>query len=173
MILKRIPVGSYMANCYIFGDKKTKEVIIIDPGDEQHKIFDVIENGGYIVKGITFTHSHFDHVSALEAVKERYNVPVIRDGETFKVGDIILEIIETPGHSLDGLSFYGKGVVFTGDTLFHMSIGRTDLPTGNLEQLEASVRRLYTLPDNTTVYPGHGIRTTIGYEKKNNPYVRE
>lgn len=172
MILERIPVGSYMANCYVFGDSKTKEVIIIDPGDEKHKIFDAIENGGYAVKGVAFTHSHFDHIGALDPVKEKYNVPVIREGYTFEVGNITMEIIKTPGHSDDGLCFCGKGIAFTGDTLFHMSIGRTDLPTGNFEQLEESVKKLYTLPEETIVYPGHGIRTTIAHEKKNNPYVR-
>ncbi|MBI5189638.1 MAG: MBL fold metallo-hydrolase [Nitrospirae bacterium] len=98
----------------------------------------------------------------------------LKDGETLKVGELILEVIETPGHSKGGISVYARkeGAVFTGDTLFWGSVGRTDLPGGDYTALMHSLKvRLASLPDNTVVYPGHGDDTTIGFEKEQNPFL--
>lgn len=95
-------------------------------------------------------------------------------GETLNLGDDRLEILFTPGHSPASLSFYSKadGYVLAGDVLFHESVGRTDLPGGNPDVLSKSIKEvLYALPDDTVVYSGHGIHTTIGHEKKHNPCV--
>ena len=172
MILETIPVGSYRANCYIAGCERTREIIIIDPGDEAEKIFYAIRNNKYVVKYITFTHNHFDHTGALKAVEDEYGISAVRNLKTLNVGDVTVEVIKTPGHSADGISLHTNGFVFTGDTLFYGSVGRTDLPTGNHVKLENSIRKLYELPDNTVVYPGHGQQTTIGFEKLNNPFFR-
>lgn len=97
----------------------------------------------------------------------------LKDGETITVGDITLKVIETPGHTQGGVSFYAEksGVVFTGDTLFWGSIGRTDLPGGDYKAIIHSLKRkLGALPDATKVYPGHGDDTTIGFEKQQNPF---
>ncbi len=99
----------------------------------------------------------------------------IREGDTIPLGDDQLDILLTPGHSPGSISFYCRKQEFiiSGDVLFRMSIGRTDLPKGDFPTLENSIRtKLYTLPDNTLVYPGHGETTTIGFEKKNNPFVK-
>lgn len=96
------------------------------------------------------------------------------DGDSIDVGHEVLKVIAVPGHSRGGLSLYcAEGnVVFTGDSLFRRSIGRTDLPGGNARQLVASVRnKLLTLPDSTLVLPGHGPSTTIGEERLGNPYI--
>lgn len=99
----------------------------------------------------------------------------LREGDVVELGDDRLEVIEAPGHSPASICFYCRKQNFLigGDVLFQGSIGRTDLPGGNHEQLLQSIReKLYILPDETVVYSGHGPQTTIGYEKKNNPFVR-
>ena len=95
------------------------------------------------------------------------------DGEAIPFGNHQLTVIETPGHSPGSVAYYCReeGVVFTGDTLFRGSIGRTDLPGGSMMQIIQSLRRLAQLPDETTVYPGHGEETTIGNEVAHNPYM--
>lgn len=101
----------------------------------------------------------------------------VADGQTLQAGTLSFQAIATPGHSLGGTCYYLKDtspspVLFSGDTLFAGGIGRCDLPGGNQESLLASIRtRLLCLPDNTIVYPGHGLETTIGREKKENPYL--
>lgn len=94
----------------------------------------------------------------------------VDDKDILHIGKIELEVILTPGHTNDGTSLYCKeeGIVFTGDTLMCMGYGRTDFPTGNLRELKKSLKKLFTLPENTFVYPGHGIATTIGDEKGDN-----
>ena len=101
----------------------------------------------------------------------------VKDGDSITVGDIALEVIHTPGHSPGGISLHRDGVVFTGDTLFVGSVGRTDFPYASWEQLEHSIRtRLYTLPGNTVIYPGHNYgfspSSTIDDEMLNNQFVR-
>ena len=92
----------------------------------------------------------------------------VDDKDILHVGNIVLEVISTPGHTNDGTSLYCKEekIVFTGDTLMYMGYGRTDFPTGSIKELKKSLKRLFTLPDDTFVYPGHGIATTIGDEKR-------
>lgn len=99
----------------------------------------------------------------------------IEDGDELKVGGLTFRVLHTPGHSPGGVCLLeeSEGVVFTGDSLFFGSIGRTDFRQGSLKELTRSIKtKLYTLPDDTLVYPGHGEETTIGYEKANNGYVR-
>lgn len=98
----------------------------------------------------------------------------VKDGDTLTAGSIVLRFIETPGHTKGGLSIYvpEAKAVFSGDTLFAQSIGRTDFPGGSAEELTASIReKLYKLPDDTAVYPGHMGKTTIQIEKEYNPFV--
>jgi hydroxyacylglutathione hydrolase len=98
---------------------------------------------------------------------------LLKDGDTITVGDLIFNVLFTPGHSLDGISLYGHGIVFSGDTLFNCGIGRTDFPGCSHAKLINSIReKLFILPDDTVVYPGHGPSTTIGQEKRGNPFLR-
>ena len=98
----------------------------------------------------------------------------LKDGDSLKVGDETVHVLHTPGHSPGSISLAGDGYVLTGDALFNQSIGRTDLPGGDLDTLIHSIRdRLFKLDDDTTVYPGHGPETTIGDEKLANPFVGE
>jgi len=99
---------------------------------------------------------------------------LLSDGDILKFGDLEVRILHTPGHTPGGISIVIGNCVFTGDTLFHSSIGRTDFPGGSAKDIVNSIRnKLFTLPEETTVYPGHGEPTKIGYEKRNNPFVNE
>jgi hydroxyacylglutathione hydrolase len=107
----------------------------------------------------------------VEATPDAYFKP----GDIYTLGTRTFELLQVPGHSPGHIAFYDKATndCIAGDVLFHGSVGRTDLPGGNTETLMRSIREvLYTLPDETIVYPGHGPTTTIGREKKTNPYVR-
>lgn len=108
---------------------------------------------------------------------QTHNIPAARyltDGDLILFGSHTLKVLKTPGHSPGGLCFYCKEekTVFVGDTLFYCSVGRSDLPGGNTDQLMDSItNKLFSLPDDTTAYPGHGPKTQIGFEKQYNPYV--
>jgi len=128
---------------------------------------------------------HRDDLEILEAMQERgrmffgLKVPAppkvdnfLRDGDSLKFGDEILKVLHTPGHSPGSISLVGDGYVITGDALFNQSIGRTDLPGGDFDTLINSIKsKLFALPDDTMVYPGHGPETSIGDEKLANPFV--
>ncbi|MEJ5359623.1 MAG: MBL fold metallo-hydrolase [Desulfobacterales bacterium] len=97
---------------------------------------------------------------------------LIDEGETIPVGDLSLQVIHTPGHTPGGVSFYADGCLFVGDTLFAGSVGRTDFPGGDFEALRRSIQeKLFRLPDDVRVFTGHGPATTIGEEKRTNPFV--
>jgi len=128
---------------------------------------------------------HHDDLPMLQSMQSRvrqfmgFEVPpppkvdgYIKDGDSLKVGDETIRVLHTPGHSPGSISLSGNGYVLTGDALFNQSIGRTDLPGGDLNTLIYSIReKLFKLDDDTTVYPGHGPETTIGDEKLANPFV--
>jgi len=128
---------------------------------------------------------HRDDLPMLESMQSRvrqfmgFEVPpppkvdgYLKDGELLKLGDETIRVLHTPGHSTGSISLAGDGYVLTGDALFNQSIGRTDLPGGDLDTLVHSIReRLFRLDDETIVYPGHGPETTIGDEKLGNPFV--
>ena len=98
---------------------------------------------------------------------------LLKEGDSIDVGDLHFRVLHTPGHSPGGICLVGEGVVFSGDTLFNYGIGRTDFPTGSHSQLMNSIQtKLMELPDNTVVYPGHGPSTTIGAERRGNPWLR-
>ncbi len=97
---------------------------------------------------------------------------LLRDGDVIEIGGLRFTVLHTPGHSLGGISLYGNGVVFTGDTLFNYGVGRSDFPGCSHRQLIDSIKsKLMSLPDDTIVYPGHGPPTTIGEEKRGNPFL--
>ena len=98
---------------------------------------------------------------------------LLKDDDSIDIGDLHFLVRHTPGHSPGGICLLGQGVMFSGDTLFNYGIGRADLPGSNHSQLMNSIHtRLMTLPDNTTVYPGHGTETTIGAERSGNPFLQ-
>ena len=186
-------------NCYLLINGK--DAVLIDPGEDTFKILK--ETEGYNVKYILLTHCHFDHVYSLSELKGQkivlgsFNLiknivnPKITflspsekidgkidgffsDGEVKNLCGIDIKCIYTPGHTDCSVCFLAGNSLFSGDTLFFESVGRWDFETGNLKELENSVRnKLYSLPDDTKVYPGHGRQTSIGYEKKNGFFKEE
>jgi|WetSurMetagenome_2_1015567.scaffolds.fasta_scaffold106558_2 hydroxyacylglutathione hydrolase len=189
-MLKMMAVGAYQANCYILGCKKTMEGIVIDPGAEAFRIVREISNTGLKIKYILITHGHPDHTGAAKELKDIIKTPVwihrldsrgldfppdgtLFDGQEIEVGTYKIKVIHTSGHSPGGVCLYAPGVVFTGDTLFAGSIGRTDFPGGDHQKLIKGVReKIFPLGDDLRVYPGHGPATTIGQERMRNPFFR-
>ena len=198
-ILEALPVGPVLANCYILGCANTKKAVVIDPGAEAEMIKERISALGLKPMCVINTHGHADHIGAnskmglpilIHAADAQYlmnpiknvsglmGAPVssppasrlLEDGDTIEVGELTLEVIHTPGHTPGSICLKCEEIIFTGDTLFAEGFGRTDLPGGVEYKLIKSVReRLFTLPDGTKVYPGHGPATTIGHEKAHNP----
>jgi len=159
MKIERIVVGELSTNCYLLSIDN--EVVIIDPGDDFEKIKNQV--GERKVVGVLITHFHFDHIGALEEVIGYYNV------ETNKVKskNFKYEVIETPGHTMDSRTYYFKKekVMFVGDFIFNHSIGRTDLG-GSDKDMTNSLKMMYNYEDDITIYPGHGLSTTLKEEKK-------
>ncbi len=159
MKIENIIVGSLETNCYIVSIDK--ECLVIDPGDEFKKIKDKVKD--YDVVGCLVTHFHQDHIGALEEVLSTYNLEINKVNSS----KFNFEIIETPGHTFDSRTFYFKKdkIMFTGDFIFKNSIGRTDLGGSNKDMLY-SLHLIEKYPDDITIYPGHGPKTTLGEEKK-------
>jgi glyoxylase-like metal-dependent hydrolase (beta-lactamase superfamily II) len=127
------------------------------------------ESAGMIASGMARVMGMFMSGSAEPLPKPDIS---LQDGEAIEVGDLSFTVLHTPGHSPGGISLYGHGMVFVGDTLFNFSIGRTDFPGCSHQQLIESINsKLLTLPDETIVYPGHGPQTTIRAERQHNPFL--
>ena len=207
MQIQEITGGMLPTNCFIVTDEETGISAVIDPGFISDELFDRIKELKK-VDAILLTHGHFDHVLALDEVRERFNVKAyigntekavledpeanltsgfmgegrtfsadvyLKDGEEFEAGGFRIKAFEVPGHTIGGMCYYfmDEGVLFSGDTLFCESVGRSDFKGGSTFALIASIKeKLYTLPDDVKVYPGHSEATTIGHEKKYNPFVR-
>lgn len=194
MLIKMWPVGMLLTNCYLVGHEETEEAILIDPGTsreaEARRILKEIESKGFKVKYIVNTHGHPDHTGGNKFFREITGAPILiheydasmlkgpfadktlHDGDSVHVGAIVLRILHTPGHSQGSICLLGKDLIFTGDTLFAGSIGRYDLPGGSIVEIKESLKKLMILPDYTKVYPGHGPTSTIGEEKRNNPFLQ-
>jgi len=189
-VLRKLVVGPYQTNCYILGCKETNQGLVIDPGDEVLRIIKEITRSGLEIRYIAITHGHIDHVGGVPELKRITKAPVLihrldagalhtrpdgflEEGQSLQVGNYTLSVIHTPGHSPGGVCLYAPGAVFTGDTLFAGSVGRTDFPGGSHELLVQGVRqKIFPLGDSLRVYPGHGPDSTIGRERMNNPFFR-
>ena len=204
--LQQCVLGPVYTNCYIAKNKETGEALIIDPADSPSKIELKVNAMGARPVAVLLTHGHFDHIMGVEAVREKYQIPVyacrqeeemlrepsmnmtdqmgkscsirldvfLDDLQVFEAAGFSIQMIHTPGHTKGSCCYYLKdeGVLFSGDTLFCGSVGRTDFPGGSASQIRDSLHRLLAaLPDDTSVYPGHDTSTTIGYEKRYNPFV--
>lgn len=159
MKIETLVVGPLETNCYILTNDE--EVVIVDPGDEFNKIKEAI--GRKKVVGCLVTHFHQDHIEALEEVLSKYEVDVNKvNSSKFK-----FTAIETPGHTFDSRTFYfeDEKIMFTGDFIFNNAIGRVDLG-GNINDMVSSLKMISSYPDNITIYPGHGPKTTLGQEKE-------
>lgn len=199
-------VGMLLSNSYILYEESSKEAIIIDAGDDAWRILESIHERRLKVKGIYVTHCHFDHVLAVNDLRESLGcefyihpsdleiltslrehtrmflgieVPdppkadgYVNEGDFIEVGGYRVSVLHTPGHSPGSVCYHVENILFSGDTLFRASIGRTDGPGGDPRKIVESIhKKLFTLPEDTHVLPGHGPATSIGYEKEHNPFV--
>ena len=200
MIIKAIPAGIYDANCYIVMDEKTKDAVVLDPGGDGEMLERAIKDMKANVKSILLTHGHMDHVGGVEYLSDKLNVPFyiskideeymekdnyvfgsirnangyLEDGNALSFGSLNIKVIATPGHTKGGLCFLIEDKLFTGDTLFQGSIGRTDFIGGSFPEIIDSIKtKLLLLGDEIEVYPGHGPKSSIGYEKGYNMYLND
>lgn len=166
MEINLVVVGPLDTNCYILNNNG--KVIIIDPGDEKDKI--ISEVNGEVV-GIIITHHHFDHVGAMEEIKNYYKVNVYDYSnlkENNKIDNFEFKMVRTPGHTDDSITIYfeKEKIMFVGDFIFYGSIGRTDLG-GNISDMKKSIESILLYDDDIKLYPGHFIPTKIGIERNN------
>ena len=199
MLIKTLPVGQLETNCYVITNEDTLGCVVIDPGDESNLILDYLEDNRLRCEAIFLTHGHYDHVGAVEAVMEETGAPVYicarddahnigesdysymlpeggryyDDGDVLRFAGLSFEIIATPGHSPGGVSILCEDALFTGDTLFRGSCGRTDQLGGDMEEELKSLKRLCDLPGDYEVYPGHMDSSTLERERNFNYYCRE
>lgn len=184
--LKHFSVGSMDNNVYILVDPATGDSVLFDAPFEAQQILGALE--GTHLRAIVMTHTDYDHVQALDEVRRATGAPVgvhpadrgglpgepdfeIEDGQTLRFGSIELKALHTPGHTPGSMSFVANGILIAGDTLFPGGPGNTQRPISSFPQIIESIRsKLFTLPEETKVYPGHGRSTTIGAEK---PHLQE
>ncbi len=184
-----ITVGQLDTNCYIAFNDETKVGVIIDPADCPVDLMATAEKYGIKLEAIFLTHTHFDHVGAIVGMQEKMNLPVyvceqerwikqewkdvrfVEDGQVVSVGGLDYKFIITPGHSTGSLCIISGAVIFTGDTLFWESCGRTDLPGGNYNAMIRSLKRLYDINGDYRIFPGHGPDTMLHNERLHNPYM--
>lgn len=199
----QLTVGKLGTNCYILGDQKTKEALIVDPGDDAEYIKNKLRDLDLTPSQVLATHGHFDHILAAWELVHTYNIPFLihpkdeflvirmretaryflgievvepqpeisfylKDGNTIKVGNNYLIIIETPGHTPGSICLYSQHANFmlTGDTIFANGIGRTDFEYSSSSGLRKSLQDIFAYPNKTVLYPGHGEITTIRAEKE-------
>ena len=179
--IDKIVVGPFENNVFVLRCKSTGDAVIIDAANEHELLLDVSRATG--VRRVLTTHGHFDHIQAVTqmrdagidvgiATEDAQMLPaydfVIPDDDVISVGDLRLRTIHTPGHTPGSTCFLldGHPVVFSGDTLFPGGVGNTTFPGGDFDTIIRSVdTRLFPLPEETLVLPGHGLDTTIGHER--------
>lgn len=200
MLVKTMPVGQIGTNCYLLGDEASGACAVVDPGDEPERILQMIRESGLALKFILLTHGHYDHTMGIDGLETAFPQtpvyihksdaegvspplfhplpapPVLRyytDGDTVALGGLSIRVICTPGHTKGSVTLQVGDVLFTGDTLFRGSCGRTDLGGGSYEEMMASLARLGALPGDYRVCPGHEGLSTLEAERRSNYYLRE
>lgn len=175
MTIKTFYFNPYRECTYVLHEEGATDCIIIDCGAyeerERQRLATYIRDNQLTPIAHLITHAHPDHICGADFVEQTYGVkPTIypQEGKLYQ-----FTVLRTPGHKEDCVCYYDEkeGILFSGDTLFQESIGRTDLPGGNISELMSSLKRLALLPPKTMVYPGHGYTTTIEHELEYNPYL--
>ena len=211
MIVESQAVGPFFKNGFVVGCERTRDAVLIDPGDEVESLLAFAKTNGLTIRAILLTHAHVDHVTGVAAARRALGVPIYlhkddqflydeavpmgamfglevepqppidiyyQPGDVIAFGDYEVRPYHTPGHCPGGvclkISKKGEagGELFVGDTLFAGSIGRTDLPGGDYQTLISAIRNvLFAFGDDAVVHPGHGPDTTIGVERRSNPFL--
>lgn len=189
-----VPTGALEENAYIVYEEGTGRAVLVDPGDNAPDILGILREHDLTPVLILLTHGHFDHIGAISAIQATYDTPVAmhendhrmlegnvpwKDAVRFVNGsdvlqgyDLDIQVLYTPGHSAGSVCYLINGELFSGDTLFRGTIGRTDFPDSSPQAMKRSLDILKQLPETTPVYPGHGDPTTIGQERRTNPWMR-
>jgi len=197
MDIKTIKVGILQTNCYLL--TKNGKAIIIDPGAKADRILAAL--GENKVLAILLTHAHFDHIGAINDLRTHFICPIYLQEEDeplmkdpqlnysfpkrftvevatlpypnqLTIGEFSFDVLETPGHTEGSVCLFIEDVMFSGDTLFMQSVGRTDLKTSNPSHMKQSIRKIKDIHKDYIVYPGHDEPTTLNDEKKNNIYLK-
>ena len=193
-------VGPIMTNCYILIDEESKKTAVIDPGEDADRILAALREEDSQVEYILLTHGHYDHTTAvpeLHAALPQARIYIHQadangagsklfplasqvedlllydEGDTLALGGLTIQVLHTPGHSPGSVTLQVEDVLFSGDTLFAASCGRTDLPGGSYAQMMASLKRLGELEGDYKVLPGHNAPSTLDREREYNSFVRE
>ena len=195
MKMTTMALGAYQTNCYLAWSEESDECIVVDPGYEPERVLAQTEKLGKKIVAILLTHGHFDHVGGVKEIAaetdckvyihERdlsmpqqmtagrlYYTHTYGEGDVLNLAGLSLGVLHTPGHTPGSVCLTVEDTMFSGDTLFQDSCGRTDLPGGSWTEICASLKRLVSLEEDYKVYPGHGPSTTLNEEKQYNPYMR-
>jgi len=190
-----LALGAYQTNCYIIHDGSCPTCCVIDPGYTPEIILDKLESLGLTLEAILLTHGHFDHVGAVRDLAAAtqcrvflcaedlsmppmmtagplYYTDTYAEGSRLSLAGLDIHVLHTPGHTPGSVCLLVETTLFSGDTLFTGSCGRTDLPGGDWTAMRASLRRLAALDTDYWVLPGHGESTSLAQEKRYNPYMR-
>ncbi len=194
MNIVRLPLGDYQTNTYILYQHEGGKCLVIDPGYEAETILRQMEQLSLELEAILLTHGHFDHVGAVKALAAKTNCLVYinpeedsmphmftagklyytdtyGDGDTLTLAGLTFTVHGTPGHTPGSVCLEFETDLFTGDTLFAGSCGRTDLPGGNAHQMRMSLQHLAAMKKDCAVHPGHGAQTQLSHEQQFNPYL--
>jgi glyoxylase-like metal-dependent hydrolase (beta-lactamase superfamily II) len=195
-----VTVTEWAQNCTIVCADEGGPAVLIDPGGEIDRVLSVADEIGAKIEAILITHGHVDHIGGLNEAIAATGAPVwlhpddewlydlsmmgveapgvpsgatrIADGDVVEAAGMRFQVLHTPGHSPGHVCFLIGDTLIGGDLVFFGSIGRTDLPRGDLRTLVRSVKdKIWTLPDETKILPGHGPATSVGFEKQHNPFV--
>ena len=196
MNIQTLTLGPLATNCYLVRQDGCSRVVIIDPAANSKKLLAALQEQGLTLEAILLTHAHFDHIGALKNLRAATNARVYigeadkddpsrmchdlltytdtyRDGDFVTAGGLRFQVLATPGHTPGSVCLLCGEALFSGDTLFAGSYGRTDFKGGSMQDMYASLRKLAALPPQTRVLPGHGPESTIEDELRTNPYLRE
>ena len=190
-----LTLGAYQVNCYIIHDEQSTSCCVVDPGYEADTILDKLSELGLTLEAILLTHGHYDHVGAVRDLAadtgcqvwlcaddlslptnltagKLYYTQTYAEGSQLNLAGLDISVLQTPGHTPGSVCLLVEDTLFSGDTLFAGSCGRTDLPGGSCADMQASLKRLSQIEANLWVLPGHGESTMLASEKKYNPYLR-
>lgn len=192
--IKALPLGIYQTNCYFVHADDSETCVVIDPGSDPDAVMEYAESIGKTIEAILLTHGHFDHVGAVKAIAadtdckvflcadelqmpeqitagRLYYTDTYDEGSVLNLAGTTFHVLHTPGHTPGSVCLMCEDVIFSGDTLFAGSRGRTDMPCGSTSDILKSLSRLSALPGDFTVYPGHGGATRLSHERQANPFL--